>query len=98
MAAILSELNRQGRITVVEGLALDTPKTSGMVELLKDLKVGQRPLLVTEDATENVYLSARNLPYVQVRDVQGLDPVALVGADSVVITADAVKKIEEWLA
>ena len=98
MAAILSELNRQGRITVVEGLALDTPKTSGMVELLKDLKVGQRPLLVTEDATENVYLSARNLPYVEVRDVQGLDPVALVGADSVVMTADAVKKIEEWLA
>ena len=98
MAAILSELNRQGRITVVEGLALDTPKTSGMVELLKELKVGQRPLLVTEDATENVYLSARNLPYVQVRDVQGLDPVALVGADSVVITSDAVKKIEEWLA
>ena len=98
MAAILSELNRQGRITVVEGLALDTPKTSGMVELLKELKVGQRPLLVTEDATENVYLSARNLPYVQVRDVQGLDPVALVGADSVVITSDAIKKIEEWLA
>ena len=98
MAAILSELNRQGRITVVEGLELDNPKTSGMVALLKDLKVGQRPLLVTEDATENVYLSARNLPYVQVRDVQGLDPVALVGADSVVITSDAVKKIEEWLA
>ena len=43
-------------------------------------------------------LSARNLPYVEVRDVQGLDPVALVGADSVVVTADAVKKIEEWLA
>ena len=40
----------------------------------------------------------RNLPYVQVRDVQGLDPVALVGADTVVITSDAVKKIEEWLA
>ena len=98
MAAILSELNRQGRITVVEGLALDTPKTSGMVELLKELKVGQRPLLVTEDATENVYLSARNLPYVQVRDVQGLDPVALVGAQNVIMTAEAVKKVEEWLA
>ena len=58
----------------------------------------KRPLIVTEDATENVFLSARNLPYVQVRDVQGLDPVALVGADTVVITSDAVKKIEEWLA
>ena len=75
-----------------------TAVSEGMVALLKELKAGQRPLLVTEDATENVYLSARNLPYVQVRDVQGLDPVALVGADSVVITSDAVKKIEEWLA
>ena len=98
MSSILSELNRQGRITVVEGFELDGPKTSGMVAKLKDLNVGQRPLIVTEDANENLFLSARNLPYVQVRDVQGLDPVALVGADSVVITADAVKKIEEWLA
>ena len=98
MAAILSELNRQGRMTVVEGFELDSPKTSGMIARLKDLEVGRRPLIVTEDASENVYLSARNLPYVQVRDVQGLDPVALVGADTVVITEGAVKKIEEWLA
>ena len=98
MSAILSELNRQGRITVVEALDIDGPKTSGMVAMLKDLKVGQRPLLVTEEASENLFLSARNLPYVEVRDVQGLDPVALVGADSVVMTSDAVKKIEEWLA
>ena len=69
-----------------------------MVAMLKDLKVGPRPRLVTEEASENLFLSARNLPYVEVRDVQGLDPVALVGADSVVITTDAVKKIEEWLS
>ena len=98
IAAILSELNRQDRLLVVDGFELDSPKTSGMVAKLKDLNVGRRPLLVTEDATENVYLSARNLPYVQVRDVQGLDPVALVGADTVFVTTDAVKKIEEWLA
>ena len=98
IAAILSELNRQGRITVVEGFDVDAPKTSGLVSKLGELKVGQRPLIVTEDASENLYLSARNLPYVQVRDVQGLDPVALVGADTLVITSDAVKKIEEWLA
>ena len=98
ISAILSELNRQGRIMVVDGLDLDAPKTSGMVAMLKDLKAGQRPLLVTEEASENLYLSARNLRYVEVRDVQGLDPVALVGADTVVMTSDAVKKIEEWLA
>ena len=43
-------------------------------------------------------MAARNIPYVEVRDVQGLDPVALVGAESVVVTVEAVKKIEEWLA
>ena len=68
------------------------------VEKLKGLDLGKRPLIVTEDASEHLYLSARNLPYVEVRDVQGLDPAALVGADSVLITADAIKKIEEWLA
>jgi large subunit ribosomal protein L4 len=98
IAAILSELNRQGRITIVESFDIDTPKTSGLVEKLKSFALGKRPLIVTEDASENLFLSARNLPYVQVRDVQGLDPVSLVGADTVLMTADAVKKIEEWLA
>jgi len=98
IAAILSELNRQGRITVVESFDLEGPKTKSLITKLAGLSVGKRPLIVTEDASESLYLSARNLPYVEVRDVQGLDPVALVGADSVVFTADAVKKIEEWLA
>lgn len=98
IASILSELNRQGRITVVESFDIDAPKTKGLVAKLAELKAGRRPLIVTEEATDNLYLSARNLPYVQVRDVQGLDPVALVGADTVLVTTDAVKKIEEWLA
>lgn len=98
IASILSELNRQGRITVIESFDIDAPKTKGLVAKLAELKAGRRPLIVTEEATDNLYLSARNLPYVQVRDVQGLDPVALVGADTVLVTTDAVKKIEEWLA
>jgi large subunit ribosomal protein L4 len=98
IATILSELNRQGRIMVVENFDVDAIKTKGLIAKLKDLNVGQRPLIVTEEATENLYLSARNLRYVEVRDVQGLDPVSLVGADTVVMTSDAIKKIEEWLA
>jgi large subunit ribosomal protein L4 len=98
ISAILSELNRQGRITVVESFDVDAPKTKGLVVKLAALNVGARPLIVTEDGSDNLYLAARNLPYVQVRDVQGLDPVALVAADTVVVTTDAVKKIEEWLA
>jgi large subunit ribosomal protein L4 len=98
MSAILSELARQGRLQVVESFDVEETKTSALVAKLKGFDLGKRPLIVTEDASEHLYLSARNLPYVEIRDVQGLDPVSLVGADSVLVTADAVKKIEEWLA
>ncbi|MDO4709402.1 MAG: 50S ribosomal protein L4 [Pseudomonadota bacterium] len=98
MSAILSELNRQERLTVVDAIEVDSPKTRGLVGKLKELEAGKRPLLVIEEASESLYLAARNLPYVEVRDVQGLDPVSLVASDSVIITTDAVKKIEEWLA
>ena len=98
IAAILSELNRLGRLKVVESLDVAEPKTKLLVAKLAELGAASRPVLVTEDGSEALYLAARNVPYVQVRDVQGLDPVALVGADSVLMTADAVKKIEEWLA
>ncbi|KRA52104.1 50S ribosomal protein L4 [Pseudoxanthomonas sp. Root65] len=98
ISSILSELNRQNRLKVVEAFDVDATKTSALIEKLKGFDLGKRPLIVTEDASEHLYLSARNLPYVEVRDVQGLDPAALVGADSVLITADAIKKIEEWLA
>jgi len=98
IAAILSELNRQGRLMVVDAFDVTETRTKGLIDKLKELEVGRRPLIVTEEASEHLYLSARNLPYVEVRDVQGLDPVSLVGADTVVMTSDAVKKIEEWLA
>ena len=98
MMAILSELVRQDRLKVVETFDVEATKTSALVEKLKGFDLGRRPLIVTEDASEHLYLSARNLPYVEIRDVQGLDPVSLVGADSVLVTADAIKKIEEWLA
>lgn len=97
LCAILSELNRQGRLKVVESFDVAEPKTKALIAKLKDLDVAN-PLIVTESGTEALYLSARNLPYVEVRDVQGLDPVSLVGAESVVMTEEAVKKVEEWLA
>jgi len=97
MQSILSELNRLGRMKVVENFDLDSHKTQGLVAKLAEFE-GKRPLIVTEVGSDALFLAARNLPYVEVRDVQGLDPVSLVGADYVVITVDAVKKIEEWLA
>jgi len=98
MCSILSELSRQGRLKVVDAFDVETVKTKALAERLNALQLGKRPLIVTEEGSEALYLSARNLPYVEVRDVQGLDPVSLVAADSVLVTQDAVKKIEEWLA
>lgn len=97
ICAIISELNRQGRLKVVDSFDLAEAKTKSLVAKLSEMGV-QRPLIVTENGTDSLYLAARNLPYVQVRDVQGLDPVALVGAENVIMTAEAVKKVEEWLA
>lgn len=97
ICAIISELNRQGRLKVVESFDVAEPKTKALVAKLAEMGAA-RPLIVTEDASESLYLAARNLPYVEVRDVQGLDPVALVGAENVIMTAEAVKKVEEWLA
>jgi large subunit ribosomal protein L4 len=98
MCAILSELNRQGRLSVVEEFDVPEAKTKALVAKLVELGKGKRPMIVTETGSEALYLSARNIPYVEIRDVQGLDPASLVGADQVVITAEAVKKVEEWLA
>jgi len=96
--SILSELNRSGRLKVVEGFGVDAPKTKAMIAKLAELEVSGRVLLVSEDATEALYLASRNIPYVHVLDVMALNPVSLVGSDHVVVTVDAVKKIEEWLA
>ncbi len=97
ISVILSELNRQSRLTVVDAIDVADVKTKNLIAKLDEMKVG-RPLIVTENGSENLFLAARNIPYVQIRDVQGLDPAVLVGAKHVVMTADAVKKIEEWLS
>ncbi len=96
--SILAELVRQDRLKVVESFGIDTPKTKAMVAKLAELQVSGRVLLVSEDANEATFLAARNIPYIHVVDVLALNPVSLVGSDHIVMTVDAVKKIEEWLA
>jgi large subunit ribosomal protein L4 len=96
--SILAELNRQERIKVVADFGIDKPSTKGMVAKLAELETAGRVLLVSEDASEAMYLAARNIPYSHVLDVMGLNTVSLVGSAQVVVTVDAVKKIEEWLA
>jgi len=94
--AILSELNRQGRLKVVESFAIDKASTKILIEKLKDYS--GRTLIVTENVDQNLYLSARNLAHVAVMDVAAMDPVSLVDAQNVLVTVESVKKLEEWLA
>ena len=100
LRAIFSELARRDRLVVVDALSLAEIKTKHMVARLAALGLAEqrRVLLVAEEVDMNLYLSARNLPGVAVIDVHGLDPVSLVGADTVVMTVDAVRRVGEWLA
>lgn len=97
MCSIVSELARQGRLVVVESLDVEQPKTKLLVKQLGDYGV-DNALIVASDVDENLYLAARNLHKVDVRDVSGVDPVSLLAYDKVLVTVDAVKKIEEMLA
>lgn len=94
--SILSELVRQERLVVVEDFAVEAPKTKELVGKLKDLNA-KEALIVTDSVDENLFLASRNLHKVDVRDVDGIDPVSLIGFDKVVMTVAAVKKIEEKL-
>ena len=96
MQAILSELLRQERLVVVNSIELAEPKTKALIDQLAELGF-EKGLIVTSDVNENLYLASRNIPGVYTVDVSGIDPVSLVGAEKVVLTVDAVEKIQEWL-
>ncbi len=97
LRSILSELVRQDRLVVVDGFGVEAPKTKQLVGKLKELGLDD-VLIVTEQADENLYLAARNLYHVDVRDSEELDPVSLVGYEKVLMTTEALKKVEERLA
>ena len=96
MQAILSELVRQERLIVVDSLEVKEPGTKALISRLADLGF-ETGLIVTNELNENVYLSSRNVPGVYTLDVSGIDPVSLVAADKVIMTVEAVEKIQEWL-
>ncbi|WP_263081745.1 50S ribosomal protein L4 [Endozoicomonas sp. Mp262] len=96
LRSILSELIRQERLVVVDQFAVEAPKTKEMVAKLKELSV-DNALVVADEVEQNLYLAARNIPHVDVRDVQGVDPVSLIAHEKVVMTTAAVKKFEEML-
>lgn len=97
MRVILSELVRSERMIVVEDFAVAEPKTKVLKSALEGLKVSNA-LLVSDEVSKNLYLASRNIPHIDVSDVEGLNPVSLIERKNLVVTTSALKKIEERLA
>ena len=97
LASIFSQLVREGRLTVVDSLAVDAPKTKLLAQKIKNMGLG-RVLIITDNMDDNLYLSSRNLSDVLVLEAHQADPVSLVRFPNVLMTRGAVAKIEEMLA
>ncbi|RUM93812.1 MAG: 50S ribosomal protein L4 [Thiothrix sp.] len=96
ICSILSELIREERIVVVEGLDLASHKTKDLAKKLLELKAPD-VFIVTEQPDKNLMLAARNLPHVDVSGAGGVNPVSLLRNKKVLITKAALAKLEEWL-
>lgn len=95
--SMLSELNRLGRLQIVEDIELESNKTSGFKEKYSNLLNLKSVLLITEQLTENLYLASRNLPEIEVIDVCEVNPYDLLSFDNVTLTRAAIKVLEERL-
>lgn len=99
LASIFSKLVSDGRLSVIEGLTLEAPKTKLLADKIKGMGLQDaRLLIITDSIDENLYLSARNLPNVLVVEPHQVDPVSLVRTSKVLVTRNAIAKIEELLA
>lgn len=96
VAAILSQLVREDRLAVVEEFIVDTPKTRGVAQRLKEMGLNS-VLLITDNVDENIYLASRNLPNVLVLEAHEADPWSLIRFSKVLLTRNAVSKFEEML-
>lgn len=98
MASIVSKLVQDGRLTVVETLGVDSPRTKILAAKLKQLGITNRVLIIDSVIDDNLWLSARNMHHVLVLEPHQADPVSLVRYDRVVMTREAVKTFEEIYA
>lgn len=98
MKSVLSSKVLENEIIVVDALNFDAPKTKEMVKVLEALKVEQKALVVTAETDENVHRSARNIKGVTPMDAASLNVYDVLAHNKLIITKDAVAKVEEVLA
>jgi len=97
MQSILSELVRQERLVVADDFKVYTHKTKDFVKKLNALELNN-VLIVSDDVDEKLYLASRNVPHVGVTEASSVDPVSLIAFDKILVTVQALKKLEEAYA
>ncbi|OGT87717.1 MAG: 50S ribosomal protein L4 [Gammaproteobacteria bacterium RIFCSPLOWO2_12_FULL_52_10] len=97
MRSIFSELVRQERLQCIDIFKLEEPKTKAAIEFLSGLGL-RDVLIITDEVTENLYLSTRNLPSVEVIDTNEINPYSLIGFENVLMTKAAIQRVEAWLS
>ncbi|MDP3132076.1 MAG: 50S ribosomal protein L4, partial [Burkholderiaceae bacterium] len=97
MASIFSQLVREGRLSVVDSIKLDSPKTKPLAEKFKAMNL-KSVLVIADEVDENLYLASRNLPNVLVVEPRYADPVSLVHYKKVIVTKGAIDKLKEMFA
>jgi large subunit ribosomal protein L4 len=98
MRSIISELNRSGRLVIIEDISVSQPKTKELATQLKSFGLNDALIIVSRDAlTENLYLASRNIKNIAITDADMIDPVGLMAFDKVLVTKDAIMQVQERL-
>ena len=98
MAAILSQLAREGRLAVVDSLTVDSPKTKALAQKFKAMGCLDSVLVITHELADNLVLASRNLANVLVVEPRYADPLALVHYKKVLVTKGAMEQLKEMLS
>lgn len=97
MQTIFSKLAADGRLVVIDSISAETPKTKDFAAKLKALGAVEHVMVITAEVSDNLYLASRNLKNVLVVEPRYADPLSLIYYKKIVVTKDAVAKIEEML-
>ena len=98
MASIFSQLVREGRLSVVESMKVDSPKTKILADKFKAMNLKSSVLVIAEEVDENLYLASRNLVNVLVVEPRYADPLSLVHYKQVIVTKAAIDQLKEMFA
>ena len=96
MRSILSSFAGNNKISLTKELSLKNPKTKELLELLKKINFSQG-LIIVNELNSNLELASRNIPYIEIIEVNFIDPIKLLRHESVLISEDSLPKLEELL-